>query len=56
VSDGVASTAELVGDLQIRPRIVVCHPQDKTTAKDKSLRRGVGTRQREQFFARDGFQ
>jgi hypothetical protein len=56
VSDGVASTAELVGDLQIRPRIEFGHSQDETTAKDERLRRGVAARQRDESFASSAVQ
>jgi hypothetical protein len=42
-SDGVASAAELIGDLQVGWLILACQPQDQPTAKDQGLRRRVGS-------------
>jgi len=45
-SDGVASTIELVGDLQIGRPIFCCQAQDQPTAEDQGLRGGVGADER----------
>jgi hypothetical protein len=44
-SDGVASTAEFVGDLKIGRLIFICESQDQPTPEDQSLRRGMSSDQ-----------